>query len=344
MNETLSVVLITKNEEANIRECLEGVKWADEIIIVDDISIDSTVSICREYTDKIYQKKMEGFGAQKQYAIEQASCDWVLSLDADERLSDELKRDIRSILDAGSRYEGYKIWRKTFYLGVWIRHCGWYSPVVRLFKRGKGKTDMKYVHEEILVLGNVGEIRNPMLHYSYNSIEQHMKKINEYSDYDSRLLLERVSYPMGVNTIWYCAIKPLLAFIRKYIIQFGILEGIRGFFISAFTAAIVFLNYAKARELADSSRKDVAESMDACFKRADEWSSINSRDMMTRGISVTSMTAGYYFFFKPFGIFFIRYILKSDYRLGFTGFTAAFMAAFTFFVSHAKLWDMRRHD
>ncbi|MBU1037748.1 MAG: glycosyltransferase family 2 protein, partial [Candidatus Omnitrophica bacterium] len=127
IRETLSVVIITKDEEANIRECLEGVKWADEIVIVDDMSLDRTVTICREYTDKIFSRKMDGFGAQKQYGIDKATGDWVLSLDADERLSPELESRIKRILETGSQRAGYRIWRKTFYLGVLIRHCGWYN-------------------------------------------------------------------------------------------------------------------------------------------------------------------------------------------------------------------------
>ena len=245
MNHTLSVVIITKNEEANIRQCLDGVKWADEIVIVDDMSTDRTVSICREYTDKIYTRKMEGFGAQKQYAIDQATCEWVLSLDADERLSPELKDHITRLLAADPRYSGYKIWRKTFYLGAWIRYCGWYNPVVRFFKRGSGRTDLKYVHEEILITGEVGEIKSPLLHYSYNSIEQHVNKIIMYSDYDSRLLFEKGIRISNSNVVWYCLIKPGIMAMRKYIVQGGILEGPRGLFISAFTGMVVFLNYAK---------------------------------------------------------------------------------------------------
>lgn len=249
MRATLSVVIITGNEEANIRKCLEGIKWADEIVIVDNMSSDDTVAICREYTDKIYSKKMDGFGAQKQYAIDKASCDWILSLDADEEISQELKDRIISILDNPSSYEGYSIWRKSFYLGVWIRRCGWYSPVVRLFRRGSGRTDMKYVHEEILVSGRLGEIKSPIMHYSYKSIAQHVTKLGLYSDYDARLLFEKGVRITNANALLYCAVKPSLSFIRKYIFLGGFLEGMRGFIISVFTAMAVFLNYAKLWEL-----------------------------------------------------------------------------------------------
>lgn len=254
MRQTLSAVIITKNEEANIRECLESVKWADEIVVVDSASRDATEAICREYTDKIFSRPMDGFGAQKQYAIEKASCDWILSLDADERVSPELAAGIRHILETPSRYAGYRIWRKTYYLGVWMRYCGWYNPVARLFKKGSGRTDMKYVHEEILVNGEIGEIREPIVHYSYDSLDQHVKKLAVYTGYDSRLLYERGVRVTARNMIWYCAIKPVFIFIRKYIVQGGILAGARGFLISALAAVAVFLNYAKVWEIQARSK------------------------------------------------------------------------------------------
>ncbi|MBU0605094.1 MAG: glycosyltransferase family 2 protein [Candidatus Omnitrophica bacterium] len=249
IRETLSVVIITKDEEANIRECLEGVKWADEIVIVDDMSLDRTVTICREYTDKIFFRKMDGFGAQKQYGIDKATGDWVLSLDADERLSPELENRINGILEAGSHYAGYRIRRKTFYLGVWIRHCGWYNSAIRLFRRGGGRSDMRYVHESIVVSGNVGEIMSPMSHYSYKSIDQHVKKLSVYTDHEARGLYEKGIRISGARIIWLCGLKPFAAFIRKYLFMSGFLDGIRGLIISFFTAFAVFLNYAKVWQI-----------------------------------------------------------------------------------------------
>lgn len=257
MRETLSVVIITKDEEANIRECLEGVKWADEIVIVDDMSLDRTAAICREYTDKIFFRKMDGFGAEKQCGIDKATGDWILSLDADERLSPELENRIKRILETGSHYAGYKIWRKTFYLGVWIRHCGWYNSAIRLFKRGKGRSDMRYVHESIVVSGDVGEIKSPMIHYSYKSIDQHVKKMSVYTDHEARGLYEKGVRVSGARVIWLCGFKPFISFIRKYLFMSGFRDGIRGLIISLFTAFTVFLNYAKVWQIRkNTGRKD----------------------------------------------------------------------------------------
>ncbi|MBU1726281.1 MAG: glycosyltransferase family 2 protein, partial [Candidatus Omnitrophica bacterium] len=162
----LSVVVITKNEEENIRECLESVKFADEIVIVDDFSIDNTVSICREYTDKIYTRELDGFAKQKQFGVDRAKGEWILVLDADERLTPELQKEILATLSRDSDYAGFKILRKSFYLGSWIRHCDWYVAILRLFRKDKGWFDSRLVHENIHVSATIGTLRHPMLHYS----------------------------------------------------------------------------------------------------------------------------------------------------------------------------------
>lgn len=241
----LTVVIITRNEETNIRGCLENISWADEIIIVDSESDDRTREICSEFTGLILVKKMEGFGAQKQYGIDKATGDWILVLDADERLSEELTNHIKRILNDGSVYDGFRIWRKTFYLGKWIRHCDWYAPVTRLFRKGKGACDMRYVHESILINGTTGEIRDPLIHFSYESIAQHVMKIDTYSDYDAKILYEKGIRISGFNAPWYFIMKPFFIFMRKFIVMRGFLDGMRGFIISVFTAFVVFLNYVK---------------------------------------------------------------------------------------------------
>ena len=343
MSETLSVVIITKDEESNIKECLESIKWVDEIIVVDDMSGDATVAICRKYTDKIFLRKMDGFGAQKQYGFDKASCDWILSLDADERLSPELEKCIKNILKTGSGYAGYKIRCKTFYLGAWIRYCGWYIPMTRLFKRGMGGSDMKYVHEKILVSGDMGEIKYPILHYSpYLSIEQHVKKMKIYSDHDARLLYDRGARVTDTNAFWYCAIRPLIMFIRKYIVMGGILEGSRGFIISAFTGMVNFINYAKVWLIQmNTADQDAADRVDECLMLLDERSTLKSRNMMAAGIHITPFTIAGYFFFIPCGILLTKYIIKRGYRDGIAGLLIAVISAFTYFVSYTKLWSMQ---
>ena len=245
----LSVVIITKNEEDNIRECLETVKWADEVIIADDFSTDSTLKICREYTDRIFQKKLDGFGEQKQFGVDKAQGEWILVIDADERLTPELQLEIKEAISKESVYSGFKIYRKSFYLGKWVCHCDWYVAILRLFKKNTGNFDLRMVHENVLVTGNVGTLKNPMLHYSYKSIQQHVEKINSYSSFDAKELYKSGVRIRVYNIPWYLFLKPVLIFIRKYIFMKGFLDGKNGFLVSAFTSTVLFLTYIKVWEL-----------------------------------------------------------------------------------------------
>jgi len=250
----LSVVIITKNEEKRIEQCLESIKWVDEIIIVDDYSQDNTVGICRKYTEKIYFRKLDSFSVQKQFGVNLATGEWVLILDSDEILSPGLQEEIKDILKKGSSYDGFFIWRKTFYLGKWIKHSGWYVPIVRLFRRTKGKLDSRFVHEKILVDGKIGYLTEPILHYSYQSIDQHIKKLNIFTTYDAKEVLKRkINITFG-NAFWYLLIKPFLMFVKKFIILRGFMDGIEGFIISVFTGLSVFLTYTKVWEYQEKKR------------------------------------------------------------------------------------------
>jgi glycosyltransferase involved in cell wall biosynthesis len=150
---TLSVAIIAGNEEKKIGDCLESVKWADEIIVVDSGSTDRTVEIAKRYTDKVFIRKWEGYAPQKQFAIDQATCDWILSLDADERVSPELKDEILKILESETEFDGFYIPRRNFFLGKWIKSCGWYPNYqLRLFKKGKAKVTQRKVHENLSLM------------------------------------------------------------------------------------------------------------------------------------------------------------------------------------------------
>jgi glycosyltransferase involved in cell wall biosynthesis len=256
MSAALSVVILTKDEETNIRGCLEGVKWADEIIVVDDMSSDATVSICREYTDKVFIRKLDGFGAQKQFGIDKASGEWILILDADETLSADLRDDLKRVIAAPASVDGYKIWRKTFYLGKWIEHCGWYNQNVRLFRRGRGAMDMKCVHESVLVEGSTGELKGALLHNSYTTIGQHVDKMLLYTGYEAKMLHEKGVRVEGLGGYLSLTVRPLVAFFRKYLLMQGYRDGMRGLLISTFTGLGVFLSYSKLWELQSSGVKD----------------------------------------------------------------------------------------
>ena len=252
----LSVVIITKNEEDNIRRCLESVKWVDDIVVVDQFSTDRTVEICTEYTDNIYQREMtEGFGPQKQFAVEKARCDWVFSIDADEWLSPELRESLESVLADTPEYDGYEIMRRTSYLDYWVNHCGWYVPILRLFDRGQGRFNDSRVHEMVIVDGRVGRLEGDLLHKSYRDIHQHLEKLNLFTDFDAQIVDAKGIVLRSTNYLWYFAVKPFLSFLRKYFLMKGYKDGVHGFIISLFTALAVMFMHVKAWQIQETRRR-----------------------------------------------------------------------------------------
>ncbi|CAI2719217.1 glycosyltransferase family 2 protein [Nitrospina watsonii] len=241
----LSVVVITKNEAARIRQCLESVRWADEIVVLDSGSSDGTPEICREYTDRVFDVDWPGFGPQKNRALEKATGDWVLSLDADEVVSDSLRRDIEQAVQS-PQVNGYEIPRSSHYCGRRIRHSGW-SPdyVLRLIKKGQGAFTDALVHEKLEVRGPVGRLRHPLIHYSFDTFEDVLDKVNRYSTYNARML-----YEQGRRTSLLEAVgRGLWAFVRAYILKAGFLDGRQGFQLAVSNAEGTYYKYVKLMEL-----------------------------------------------------------------------------------------------
>jgi glycosyltransferase involved in cell wall biosynthesis len=244
----LSVAIITYNEEADIRRTLESIAWADEIIIVDSGSSDRTVAICREYTDKVVHQDWLGFAGQKNLAIERTTGDWVLSLDADEPIEPALAGEIRSIIAAPEALDGYRIPRKTFFLGKQMRFGGWYPDRnLRLFRKGAGRFEERAVHEAIRVRGVVGNTRHAILHYAYPDIASYMSSINKYSSLAVAVMAEK-----GIGrfkTGWVnILLRPVGTFVIKYVLRLGFLDGKHGLILNLFHAYYVFTKYAKAWE------------------------------------------------------------------------------------------------
>ena len=246
--DTLSVVILTKNEEDRIRNCLESVKWADEIIIVDDCSADRTVEICREYTDKIFRKKLSNFSLQREFGAGKATGTWILRLDADEVVTPALREDIAGVLKNGTDCDAFMIYRANFYLNKKIRYCGWFLRAALLLRRGKCSYDGRIVHEDVVVHGKTGNLDNMILHYSYRKLSDHFSKMDLYTSYGAEELWIKGVRMHIFNYPFYFFIKPVLVFFRKYIMMQGFREGMRGVFISVITAFIVFMNYAKLWE------------------------------------------------------------------------------------------------
>jgi glycosyltransferase involved in cell wall biosynthesis len=241
----VSVAIITKNEEDNIGDCLESVKWADEIIVVDSGSDDGTADICEGYGVRFYTEPWKGFSAQKNSAIEKATKDWILSLDADERVTPELREEITALCESGTAKNGYFIPRKNFFLGRWIRHCGWYPDyTLRLIKRGKGSFGEREVHESLSVRGDTGHLKHPMEHYTYKTISDYLKRLDRYSTLAAReLQKEKKRY--GIHHIVF---RPLYTFFHMYVIRLGFLDGYFGLMLSILYSFYTFSKYIKLQE------------------------------------------------------------------------------------------------
>jgi glycosyltransferase involved in cell wall biosynthesis len=241
----LSVTIIAWNEEERLRACLESVSFADEIVVVDAESTDKTVSLAREFTDKVWVRPWPGFAVQKNFALEQATGDWVLSLDADERVTPELGTRIRSVLRADGPDAGYLIPRRNIFWGAWVRHGGLYPDhQLRLFRRGAGRFIEDAVHESVKVEGSVQRVDEAILHQSYRDLEDFVRRSNRYSTLAAADWLRRgrkVSVPGLI-------MKPLGRFLSMYIVQRGFLDGWRGLVLAVLYAEYVFLRMAKAWE------------------------------------------------------------------------------------------------
>jgi glycosyltransferase involved in cell wall biosynthesis len=237
----LSVAIITKNEENNIMRCLESVRWADEIVVADSGSTDSTLDVCRRFDCRIVETDWLGFGPTKQLAAESASHDWVLSVDADEEVTDRLKEAIHQVL-AKPQCKAYRIKRTSFYLGKMIRHCGWNRDYpVRLFHRAYAHWNDKSVHESLVVAGPLGTLEAPLLHYTYPTIESHVERMNRYSELCAQELLGRG----GSCLIPSAVLRGMAKFLKMYVLQTGFLDGGAGFVLSYNSAVGVYLKYLK---------------------------------------------------------------------------------------------------
>ena len=250
---SLSIAIITFDEEKNIRACLKSVSWADEIIIVDGESKDRTIEICREFTDRIFVRKWPGFAAQKQFALEQCTHNWVLSLDADERIRPELAREIQDVLNNDTKKAGYLIARRSYFLGQWIRHCGWYPGYqVRLFRKSLTCVSNSRVHEGFVVTGEIGRLAHDIDHFSHPSLHSSLEKLNRYSTLEAIDRLERK------KVHWYdFVLHTFSAFLVKYIGQKGFLDGMHGFLLSWISAFLKMVLYMKIWLLQRSNSADV---------------------------------------------------------------------------------------
>lgn len=249
----LTATVITWNEEERLRPCLESVAWADEIIVVDAESGDKTVEVARAFTDRIWIRPWPGFAAQKNFALEQATCPWALSLDADERVTPDLRREIESILDRDGALDGYAIPRKNYFWGAWIKHGRLYPDYQRrLVRRGRGRFVEHPVHESLEVRGSVGRLQAPLLHHSYRSLEEFIRRSNRYSTLAAEEWI-RSGRRIGAADL---VLRPLGRFLSMYLLHGGVLDGWRGVLLAGLYAHYVFLRTAKILEYRRSTGRE----------------------------------------------------------------------------------------
>ncbi len=242
----LSVYMITYNNERTVRKALESVTWADEVVVVDSFSDDKTVEICREFTDKVFQRKWPGFRDQYQHAAEQTSHPWVLFLDADEEISGELAHEIRRVVDAdGDGADGFMAHRQNQYLGRWIRYGGWYPDCeIRLYRRDRGRWEGG-LFAKVAVRGKVGSLTHPYLHYPYRDISEQIQRADRYSKTAAEEMFQEGHRCRMVDLLF----RPFFRFVKEYLFKSGFRDGVPGLVIITTTMFYVFMKYAKLWEL-----------------------------------------------------------------------------------------------
>ncbi|MHB8054456.1 MAG: glycosyltransferase family 2 protein [Candidatus Aminicenantales bacterium] len=243
----ISAVVITFNEEANIEAALRSLEGiVSEIIVVDSHSTDLTVKIARRFTPKVFERTWTNYSDQKNYADDLAENPWILSLDADERLSPELREELRALATDDPLCAGFAMSRRVFYLGRWIKHSGWYPDRrVRLFRKDRTRWEGAYVHEDLVVRGEILRLRGDILHFTYRNIADHLARINVFSDLGAQKLYAQRKK---------CRLRHLLLvppgrFIKSYILRLGFLDGFAGLVIAVLNGYGIFVRYAKLREI-----------------------------------------------------------------------------------------------
>ena len=239
----LTAIIPTLNEEHNIREVLESVSFADEIIVVDSFSTDNTVAIAKGLATKVIQHEYINSATQKNWIIPQAKHEWVLIVDADERITRALQEEIINVLENNPDKNSYWIHRSNFFMGRKIRYSGWQNDrVIRLFRRDICKYENKRVHAEIIPVGKTGTLKNKILHNTYTSIDDYIKKLNRYAWWQANDLHNN---GFGRINFFHILIKPMYRFFYHYFIKLGILDGMPGFTISILNAYAVGTRYIK---------------------------------------------------------------------------------------------------
>jgi len=247
---SVSVCIITLNEERNIARTLKSVKdFADEIIVVDSGSTDATASIAQTFGAKVFVEPWKGFARQKNSSLEKASCVWILSLDADEEVSAELAASIQSLMKPGQppQFEGYTMNRRNLYFGRWIKRSGYYpDPKLRLVKRGAAEFELRDVHEDMKMAAQLGHLKGDLIHHAYPTLESFIEHANRYSSLGAGMVVRERKVGFSFINI---VVRPMVRFLWSYIFRGGFLDGREGLLVLMTHAAYVSWKYAKAWEM-----------------------------------------------------------------------------------------------
>ncbi len=240
----ISATIITCNEERNIARAIESLRCADEIIVVDSGSTDRTVELARKLGVRVVESAWPGYANQKNFAADQAVHDWILSIDADESLSEALEAEIWKVKKSGPYFDAYTMPRLARYLGRWIRHSGWYPDrKVRLYHRGKARWEGEYVHESVVATGTVGHLESNLLHFTCDSLSEHLRTMDRYTTLAAEQLIE-AKYTVTWGKLIF---QPPWTFFHAYFVKLGFLDGVEGLAIANMAALYNFLKYAKVR-------------------------------------------------------------------------------------------------
>lgn len=241
----ISATVITLNEERHIAEALESLSWADEIVVVDSGSTDSTVEIARRYTDRVVVAEWPGYAAQKNRAAAEASHDWIFSLDADERVTPELAGAVERARGREPEARGFRVARRAWYVDRWVRHGGWYPDwQVRLYDRRAARFAGDFVHESVKIEGQVSTLDGDLLHYTVESLSDHHKRIDRYTTLAAEALAARGRRFSAARAI----LQPPVTFLQTYLLKQGFRDGAAGLAIAGFAAYYVFLRQVKLWE------------------------------------------------------------------------------------------------
>jgi glycosyltransferase involved in cell wall biosynthesis len=240
----ITATIITLNEERNIARAVESLRCAEEILVVDSGSVDRTVELAQNLGVRVIEAGWLGYAAQKNRAAELASHDWILSLDADEALSEALEAEIWNLKKTGARYDAYTMPRLARYLGRWILHSGWYPDrKIRLYHRAKAYWVGDFVHESVAVSGRVGRLESNILHFTCDSLSEHLKTLDRYTT----LAAQEIAARKIKVSLWRLLCDPAWTFLVTYFLKRGFQDGLEGLIIAHMAAFYTLLKYAKAR-------------------------------------------------------------------------------------------------